>query len=138
MQKVLVIDAQGGGIGKQLIAEIINRNLNVELIAIGTNATATAQMIKAGASRGATGENPVIVGCRNADFIIGPIGIAVADSMLGEITPHMAAAVGSSPAKRIFIPINTCGNYVVGIVNKGIKAYIAEAVDFLQASLDNK
>lgn len=137
MKKVLVIDAQGGGIGKQLISEIMSRNLNVELIAIGTNATATAQMIKAGAPHGVTGENPVIVGCRNADFIIGPIGIAIADSMLGEITPRMAAAVGASQAKRIFIPINTCGNYVAGVANKGIKSHITEAVVFLQSMLDD-
>lgn len=132
MKKVLVIDAQGGGIGKQLVTEILRRKLNVQITAVGTNTVATGQMLKAGASLGATGENPVVVACRHADYIMGPLGIAIADSMHGEITPKMAKAVGQSDAKRIFIPMNTCGNYVVGLGEKSISALIEQAVDCIE------
>jgi hypothetical protein len=132
MKKLLVIDAQGGGIGKQIISELVKRNINVNIVAVGTNATATSQMIKAGAAHGATGENPVVVGCRDADYIIGPIGIVIADSMYGEITPKMAVSVGQSRAKKILIPIVNCGNYVVGISEHSMKGYIDEAVAFIQ------
>lgn len=135
MQQILIIDAQGGGIGKQLISEIIARNVGVEITAVGTNSTATAQMIKAGATHGATGENPVVVGCRKADFILGPIGIAIADSMYGEITAKMAEAVGQSDAQKIFIPVNHCSNFVVGVSNLNLKVLIKEAVDYLQEKL---
>ncbi len=132
MKKILVIDARGGGIGKQLIAEMKKRNLKVEITAIGTNSVATGQMLKAGADIGATGENPVLVACRKTDYIMGPIGIAIADSMHGEITPKMARAVGQSDAKRLFIPMNTCGNYVVGIREGTISSLIEQAVDSLE------
>lgn len=135
VKKVLVIDAQGGGIGKQLISEIVSRKLSVEITAVGTNSAATAQMLKAGAEHGATGENAVRVGCRTADFIIGPIGIAIADSMYGEITPDMACAVGQSDGQKLFIPVNHCSNYVVGVSNLNLKALIKEAVDYLQESV---
>ncbi|MBR3868887.1 MAG: DUF3842 family protein, partial [Clostridia bacterium] len=93
---LLVIDGQGGQLGSQIIKAIRNRYNDIHIIAVGTNATATASMIKAGANQGATGENPVIVASRKADVIIGPIGIVIADSLLGEITPKMAVAVGQS------------------------------------------
>lgn len=127
MKKILVIDAQGGGIGKQIISELIRNNISAEILAVGTNAAATSQMIKAGASHGATGENSVVVGCRTADYIIGPIGIVIADSMFGEITPAMAVAVGQSRAKKILIPITSCGNNVVGTRGANLKEYIEEA-----------
>jgi hypothetical protein len=136
MKKILVIDAQGGGIGKQLITEIRKRELQAELIAVGTNSTASAQMLKAGADHAATGENPVIVNCRTADVILGPIGIILADAMFGEITPAIAAAVGQSSAAKILIPMNSCGAYVVGVAEKGVKAYIEEAVSQLAAVLN--
>jgi len=135
MKKVLVIDAQGGGIGKQLISEITGRNLQVEITAVGSNSVATAQMLKAGAAHGATGENAVRVGCRTADYIMGPIGIAIADSMYGEITPDMACAVGQCCGEKIFIPVNHCSNYVVGVSNLNLKTLIKEAVDHLEESL---
>ena len=106
MRKILIIDGQGGQIGSQLIKSIIE--YDVEIMAVGTNSTATNAMLKAGAKNGATGENPVIVGCKTADIIIGPIGIVIADSLYGEITPKMAIAVGQSNAKKILIPINKC------------------------------
>ena len=135
MKKVLVIDAQGGGIGKQLITEIVGRNLPVEITGVGSNSAATSQMLKAGAAHAATGENAVRVGCRTADFIMGPIGIAIADSMYGEITPQMACAVGQSVGQKIFIPVNHCSNYVVGVDNLNLKSLIKDAVDFLEEAL---
>jgi hypothetical protein len=133
MKKILVIDAQGGGIGKQIISEIVKRNINVNIVAVGTNATATSQMLKAGATHGATGENPIVVGCRDVDYIIGPMGIVIADSMYGEITPKMAVAIGQSRAKKILIPITNCGNYIVGINEQSMRDYIDEAVTFIQS-----
>ena len=91
---ILVIDGQGGQLGGQMIKLLQGNFPELNIIAVGTNATATASMIKAGANQGATGENPVIVASRKADVIIGPVGIVIADSLLGEITPKMAVAVG--------------------------------------------
>ena len=113
--KILVIDAQGGGIGKQVIAAIKREMPQTEIIAVGTNSTATTAMLKAGADHVATGENAVVVGCRTADVNIGPIGIVIADAMFGEVTPTMAVAVGQSMAKRLLIPVNHCNNIIVGI-----------------------
>ena len=103
--KILIIDAQGGGIGKQVVSALKNRFPENEITAVGTNSAATTAMLRAGADHGATGENAVIVGCRQADVIIGPIGIVVADALYGEITPAMSLAVGQSRAKRILIPL---------------------------------
>lgn len=103
-------------------------------MAVGTNSSATSAMLKAGADSAATGENAVIVGCRTADIIVGPVSIVVADSMLGEVTPSMAAAIGQSPAKRIFIPVNRCNNYIVGISDLPIGKLVQAAVDSIQKS----
>ena len=115
--KVLVIDGQGGGLGRQLVAAVKAGYPDVEVLAVGTNSAATGAMLKAGADMAATGENSVEVACRKADVIMGPVGIVIADSMLGEITPRMAAAVGQSQAGRILIPVNMCDNIVVGIAD---------------------
>lgn len=112
---LLVIDAQGGGIGRQIISAVKKAFPQLPVTAVGTNSTATSAMLKAGADNAATGENAVVVCCRNADLIIGPIGIVIADSLMGEITPKMAAAVGQSNARRILIPVNHCNNYIVGV-----------------------
>ncbi len=129
---ILIIDAQGGGIGKQLVSEIKQAMPSSRIVAVGSNTTATAQMLKAGADVGATGENPVIVGCRTADVILGPVGIVIADAMYGEITPAMATAVGQSNAEKILIPINHCSNYIVGVGNQSMKTLIQEAVEKLK------
>ena len=102
--KIVVIDGQGGNIGKRIVEEIKASGIQSEVMAIGTNSTATAAMMKGGADIGATGENPVVLASRDADVIIGPIGIIMADSMYGEITPKMAEAVGASKARKILIP----------------------------------
>ena len=113
--KILVIDGQGGGLGKQLVAALSAQCPQAQLTAVGTNSLATSAMRKAGAVRTATGENAVVVNCRHADIIVGPIGIVIADALLGEITPAMAAAICQADAKRVLIPVNHCENFVVGV-----------------------
>lgn len=131
MIKILIVDAQGGGIGKQLVSAIKQSIPNAAVTAVGTNSAATSAMLKAGADNAATGENAVIVGCRKADVIVGPIGIVIADSLFGEITPAMAAAIGQSSAKRILIPINHCDNIIVGVPDLSVVKLIQDAVDEL-------
>ena len=113
--KILVIDGQGGGLGKQLVAALSAQCPQAQLTAVGTNSLAASAMRKAGAVRTATGENAVVVNCRHADIIVGPIGIVIADALLGEITPAMATAVCQSHAMRVLIPVNHCENFVVGV-----------------------
>ena len=125
---ILVIDGQGGMLGSQLVKEIASNFPAVKITAVGTNAVATASMLKAGAANGATGENPVIVGARKADVIIGPIGIVIADSLSGEITPKMATAVGQADAIRILIPMNKCENMVAGINSVPTSDLIADVI----------
>ncbi len=132
---ILVIDAQGGGIGRQLVSEIKSRKADLTVHAVGTNASATQAMLKAGADLCATGENAVIVGCRKADVIIGPIGIAIADSMLGEVTPAMAKAVGQADADRILIPFQHCGSKIIGVSESNTGRLISEAVNTLFENL---
>ena len=129
--KIVVIDGQGGSIGKAIVEQLV-KIVDIESIfCIGTNSVATANMLKAGAKYGASGENPVVVACRDADYIIGPIGIIMADSMLGEISPFMAQAVGASNAHKILIPINKCLT-VAGVQNLTLSDYIKIAVDSIQ------
>ncbi|WP_300276903.1 DUF3842 family protein [Peptacetobacter sp.] len=130
--KVLIIDAQGGGIGKQLIIEIKKNFPKAVITAVGTNSTATTNMLKAGADHAATGENAVIVACRKAEIIIGPIGIVIADSMYGEITPKMSEAIGQSNAEKLLIPMNHCNNIIVGIENKKPSFFISSVVEELK------
>ena len=125
--KVLVIDGQGGGLGRQLVAALAAACPEAELTAVGTNSLAANAMLKAGASRAATGENAVVVNCRHADVIVGPIGIVIADALLGEITPAMAAAVCQSGARRVLVPINHCENYVVGVPDQPVSQLVAAA-----------
>ena len=125
--KVLVIDGQGGGLGRQLVSTLAAACPEAELTAVGTNSLAANAMLKAGASRAATGENAVVVNCRRADIIVGPIGIVIADALLGEITPAMAAAVCQSGAKRVLVPINHCENYVVGVPDQPVSQLVAAA-----------
>ena len=125
--KVLVIDGQGGGLGRQLVSALAAACPEAELTAVGTNSLAANAMLKAGASRAATGENAVVVNCRRADVIVGPIGIVIADALLGEITPAMAAAVCQSGAKRVLVPINHCENYVVGVPDQPVSQLVVAA-----------
>ena len=132
MAEILVIDAQGGGLGKQLITRIKRELPDVHITAVGTNSIAMAAMKKAGADEAATGENAVVVSCRKARIIIGPIGIVIADSMIGEVTPAMAVAVAQSPAKRILIPFCNCDNYIAGVDEFHTGHLISSAVELLK------
>ena len=129
--KVLIIDGQGGGLGRQLVSAVKEKCPETEVLAVGTNSTATGAMLRAGADQAATGENAVLVACRKADVIIGPVGIVIADSMLGEITPSMAVAVGQSRARRILLPVNQCDNIVVGAADLSMADKVREAVELL-------
>ena len=135
---LLVIDGQGGQLGSQIIRAIRTRYNDINIVAVGTNATATTSMIKAGANQGATGENPVIVASRKADVIIGPVGIVIADSLLGEITPKMSVAIGQSNATKILVPINKCENLVAGVPNLTTTALIDDTLNKLQETISKK
>ena len=129
--EVLVIDGQGGRIGQQLIKAILSRYPEVELTAIGTNSLATSAMLKGGAAQGATGENALLVACRRADVILGPLGIGLADALIGEISPAMAVAVAQARARRILIPLNQCDNLVAGVADMPVGRLLDSAVDEL-------
>ena len=130
--KILVIDGQGGGLGRQLVAALSAQCPQAQLTAVGTNSLATSAMRKAGAVRTATGENAVVVNCRHADIIVGPIGIILANALWGEITPKMAAAVSECVAKKILIPVNRCSVSVVGVQDKTLSEYVRDAVTMLK------
>jgi len=125
--KIVVIDGQGGKIGSLLIEKLKTAVPDAEICAIGSNSIATAAMLRAGANYGATGENPVVVNCRNADIIAGPIGIIVSCSLYGEITPRMARAVGESPAQKLLLPVSKCNITVAGTE----KAQLADHLNFI-------
>ena len=126
--KILVIDGQGGKLGKQLIEALKENIPSAEITAVGTNSIATSAMLKAGAQNAATGENAVRVNAARADVITGPLGIVIADSLLGEISPAMAVAVGQSTAKKVLIPMNKCDNLVAGVSGGTVSALIDDAV----------
>ena len=129
---ILVIDAQGGGIGRQLVSAIKEKIPKAVVTAVGTNSVATSAMLKAGADKAATGENAVVVTSRKADVIVGPVGIVIADALLGEITPRMANAIAQSNAKRILIPVNHCDNIVVGVSDLSLGKLIQDVLLELQ------
>ncbi|MDD5907608.1 MAG: DUF3842 family protein [Clostridia bacterium] len=135
---VLVVDGQGGRLGSQLVKEIVQRFPEHDLLAVGTNSMATERMLKAGAARAATGENAVAVACRRADVIVGPVGMVIADALLGEVTPVMAEAVGRSGAVRILLPSDKCDTLIAGIGGQGMSALIADAMDKLGVVLAQK
>ena len=135
---VLVVDGQGGRLGSQLVKEIVQRFPEHDLLAVGTNSMATERMLKAGAARAATGENAVAVACRRADVIVGPVGMVIADALLGEVTPAMAEAVGRSGAVRILLPSDKCDTLIAGIGGQGMSALIADAMDKLGVVLAQK
>lgn len=126
---IVVIDGQGGSLGKIIVEQLRPRVEEHEITVIGTNSLATSNMLKGGATNGATGENPVLVACRHADIIIGPIGIIAADSLHGEITPAMALAIGQSAAHKVLIPVNRCCITVAGTQDLPYTDYIRLAVE---------
>ena len=132
---ILVIDGQGGKIGAQLVGSLKERIPTARITAVGTNAVAAAALRKAGADIAATGENAVVVACRTADVIVGPVGIVIADALFGEITPKMAKAVGQSLARRVLIPFENCNNVVVGAEGVSASQLLKKAVDAVAAAM---
>ncbi len=126
---VLVLDGQGGRLGSQLVKELLGRFPGLDVLAVGTNSMATERMLKAGAPRAATGENAVVVACRKADVIVGPVGMVIADALLGEVTPAMARAVGGSAAVRVLLPSDKCETLIAGIGGQSMAALIDDAME---------
>ena len=126
---ILVIDAQGGGIGRQLVTKLLERIPEADIVAAGTNSMATNAMIKAGAKKAATGENAIRYCASQADIITGPIGIIVANAMLGEIAPVISESVGSSSATKVLVPVTHCNTIIAGPKDLPIKDCIEDAVD---------
>ena len=126
---------QGGRLGKLLVEAVKDRIPQAEVLAVGTNGIATATMQKAGADYVATGENPVVRGVMDADVVLGPLGIVVAHSILGEVTPRIAEAVGGCRGKKILIPMNSCGVSVAGTQEMGLAGYVKLAADQAEAFL---
>ena len=133
--KIVVIDGQGGRLGKLLVEAVKDRTPQAEVLAVGTNGIATATMQKAGADYVATGENPVVRGVMDADVVLGPLGIVVAHSILGEVTPRIAEAVGGCRGKKILVPMNSCGVSVAGTQEMGLAGYVKLAADQAEAFL---
>lgn len=133
--KIVVIDGQGGRLGRLLVEGVKERLPQAQVYALGTNSIATAAMLKAGADFGATGENPVVRGTADADAVLGPVGIVVAHSILGEVTPAMAEAVGGCRAKKFLIPMNSCGVVVAGVREQPLPSYVAQALDQMMQEL---
>ena len=133
--RIVVIDGQSGRLGCQVIEGLLAAGLGEKnaIAAVGTNVLATSAMLKAGAHSGATGENPVLVACRNADILVGPIGIVIADALMGEITPAMAVAVGQSGAAKVLLPVNRCNNLIPGLASltrsQLVEAAVAQIAD---------
>ena len=134
--KIVVIDGQGGRLGGLLVERVKARLPQAQVYALGTNTAATAAMLKAGADFGATGENPVVRNVMDADGVLGPVGVVVANAILGEVTPAMAEAVGSCRAKKFLVPMNSCGVVVAGVEELPLPAYVVRAVDALAGIFD--
>ncbi|MCM1025760.1 MAG: DUF3842 family protein [Roseburia sp.] len=127
--RIMVMDGQGGGVGRSLVQEIRERYPDAEIVAVGANATATENMMRGGTTIGATGENAVRYNSRRAEVILGPMGIIMANAMLGEITPGMAAAVASADVPVLLIPMSRCNAQVIGVESRKLGEYIREAVE---------
>ncbi len=139
--KILVVDGQGGKVGKIIIEGLKKAKPSIEIYAMGTNSIATSTMIKAGADYAATGENAVVVNSKDANIIIGPSGIVIADSLLGEITEKMASSIGKSKAHKVLLPINKCNTHIVGVGKLSTADVISDAINYtldVIAKLDTK
>ena len=129
---ILVMDGQGGGIGRALVESLRQALPEADITAVGTNAAATGAMLKAGANQAATGENAAVHNMKHADVVLGPIGILVANGLLGEVTPRMAAALGECDALKILIPVHKCHVEIAGLPDLPVGQFIASAVEKVQ------
>ena len=135
---ILVVDGQGGGIGRQLVAQLRALDEPIHIMAVGTNSLAAQAMMKAGADAAATGENAVAVACRSADIVVGPIGIVIADSLYGEVTPAMALSIAQCSAKRVLLPFNHCDNRIVGVEEFSSAKLVQKAVAMVKTLLSSE
>lgn len=126
---ILVMDGQGGGLGAQLVKGLKARLKDVPVWAVGTNSMATSAMLKAGAQRGATGENAVCYNAARSDLILGPIGLLSANALMGEVSPAMANAVSAAPGRKILIPSSSCGILVAGATGLKLEDALQSAVE---------
>ena len=134
--RVAVIDGQGGGIGKMLVERLrLQFSDGIHLLVLGTNALATSAMLRAGADEGATGEHAIVRNASRVDVILGPIGIVVADAMLGELTPAMACAIGQSDAVKYLIPVSRCSVQIAGVQNRSLPQFVDQVMEWFSAWL---
>ena len=134
---ILVVDGQGGGVGRALTARLREQLPQVHIRAVGANSAATEAMLKAGADEGATGENAVVFNAPRADFIVGPVAILMPNALLGEITPRMAEAVGSSEAMKVVVPSNRCGIRIAG-EEQPLRRYLDSCVELIRRELERE
>ncbi len=133
---IAVLDGMGGGIGAQIVSQLREElPLEAEILALGANAVATQKMMQARASRGASGENAIRVSIGQADFILAPIGVVIPNSMMGEITPIIAAAVAGAPGRKLLLPINQPYFEIVGIEWKALTKQISAAIETIQQAI---
>ncbi|MBQ9490502.1 MAG: DUF3842 family protein [Lachnospiraceae bacterium] len=130
--RIMVMDGQGGGVGRLLVEAILAAIPEAEVVAVGTNATATANMMKGGTTLGATGENAVVYNSAHVDAICGPMGILMANAMLGEISPRMAGAISSAEVPVFLIPMGKCNAKVAGVAEKKLADYVKEVIGSLE------
>jgi aspartate-semialdehyde dehydrogenase len=134
--KIAVIDGQGGGIGKTIIETLKKEDLNVEIIALGTNSVATSRMLKSGADAAATGENAIIFNSKKADIIVGVLGLLVTNSMLGEVTEKISEAIGKSKALKVLIPLEKCKIFITTPTDLSLQENIDNAVKIIKSNLN--
>jgi hypothetical protein len=136
---IAVVDGMGGGIGAQIVTQLRQElSLEVEIMALGTNAVATDKMMRARANRGASGENAIRVSVDEADFILAPISVVVPNSLMGEVTPGIATAVASARGRKLLLPINQPHFEIVGIEWKALTKQISAAIEIIRHALETE